>query len=259
MSIDSEQTRVELLQADDDEKFLLRSALDIRHTLASLVAGRALITAHLSPSNQSFLTALLELAEDDSALVLDGSADESINARVAQAAEITCITQLNNVRIQFSVHNPIRVQLDDRPAFRVPLPERVLRLQRREFYRLHTPVTHTVTCSIPVRSEGNDSPTILVRIIDISGGGIAVAVPPSGIAFEPGMEFMDCTLRLPEGDPISTRLVVRNLFRLTNRNGVEMLRAGCQFLDLPRNADTLIQRYILRIERERNARERGNL
>lgn len=259
MSIDSEQTRVELLQADDDERFLLRDALDIRHTLASLVAGRAMITAHLSPGNQSFLTALLELAEDGSILVLDGSTDEAINARFAQAAEVTCITQLNNVRIQFTVHNPAQIQLDGRPAFRAPLPAQVLRLQRREFYRLHTPVTQTVTCSIPVRNEGDDITTILVRIIDISGGGIAVAVPPSGIAFEPGMEFVDCTLRLPEGDPISTRLVVRNLFRLINRNGVEMLRAGCQFLDLPSNADTLIQRYILKIERERNARERGNL
>jgi c-di-GMP-binding flagellar brake protein YcgR len=37
-----------------------------------------------------------------------------------------------------------------------------------------------------------------------------------------------------------------------------MQRAGCEFLDLPRNADSIIQRYILRIERTRNARERGN-
>lgn len=258
MSIDSEQTRVELLRADDDEKYLLRSDREIRHALASLVTGRALITAHLSPGNQSFLTALLGLTDDDTALLLDGSTDESINVRIANAAQIICVTQLHNVRIQFTVDNPVRMQIDGRPAFRAPLPDTLLRLQRREFYRLHTPVTQSVTCSIPVTGEAENAMPVAVRIIDIGGGGIAVAVPPSGFAFDPQMEFPDCTLRLPDADPISTRLVVRNLFRLVNRNGVEMLRAGCQFLDLPRNADTVIQRYILKVERERNARERGN-
>lgn len=258
MANDNEQTRVELLRADDDEKYLLRDEREIRHTLASLVTGRALITAHLSPGNQSFLTALLSLTDNDSALLLDGSTDESINTRVAQAAQVTCVTQLHNVRIQFTIGTPTRMQVDGRPAFRTPLPDTVLRLQRREFYRLHTPVTQSVTCTIPIADAADGGTTVAVRIIDIGGGGIAVAVPPSGVAFEPHMEFPDCTLRLPDADPIGTRLVVRNLFRLVNRNGVEMLRAGCQFLDLPRNADTVIQRYILKIERERNARERGN-
>lgn len=257
MSHENEQTRVELLRADDDEKYLLRDEREIRHVLGTLVSGRALITAHVTPGNQSFLTALLGFS-DDGGVLLDGSTEESINTRIAQAAQVTCITQLNNVRIQFTIDTPGRLQIDGRPAFRAPLPESVLRLQRREFFRLHTPVTQSVTCSIPVADAPDGPASVAVRIIDIGGGGIAVAVPPSGVAFEPNMEFTDCALHLPGADPIRTRLLVRNIFRLVNRNGVEMLRAGCQFLDLPRNADTTIQRYILKIERERNARERGH-
>ena len=78
-----------------------------------------------------------------------------------------------------------------------------------------------------------------------------------GVTFAPGSEFTGCQIRLPDSAPIPARLVVRNLFRLTTRNGVEMLRAGCQFSGMPRGADEVIQRYILKIERERSARQRA--
>ena len=92
--------------------------------------------------------------------------------------------------------------------------------------------------------------------LDISGGGLAVLVPPTETAFEPDMEFADCRLMLPEIGPIATSLRVRNLFRITNRDGSVMLRAGCEFIDLPASMASTIQRYILKTERERNARER---
>ena len=40
-------------------------------------------------------------------------------------------------------------------------------------------------------------------------------------------------------------------------NSTVAKRAGCQFVDLPGQMLTLIQRYIIRVERERKARETG--
>ena len=64
---------------------------------------------------------------------------------------------------------------------------------------------------------------------------------------------------LPDLGIVTARLQVRNVFEITNRNGIRMLRAGCQFMGLSGNASSMIQRYILKIERERSARERGAL
>jgi c-di-GMP-binding flagellar brake protein YcgR len=61
---------------------------------------------------------------------------------------------------------------------------------------------------------------------------------------------------LPETGAIVTSLRVRNLFRITNRDGSIMLRAGCEFIHLSSSMASTIQRYILKVERERNARER---
>ena len=149
MSTDTDLTRIELLSTEDDERYQVRDPIEIRHLLSTLVTRRALITARQNPGNQSFLTALLAV-NNDGTLLLDGSAEETINEWVQMAAQLTCITQLQNVRIQFNVDTPVRIAYEGRPAFRTALPGSVLRLQRREFYRLQTPVTQTVNCIIPL-------------------------------------------------------------------------------------------------------------
>lgn len=256
MATEHNQTRVELLHADDEARFLLRDPREILQLLKSLISARALTTAHLEPGSQSFLTVILDLIEANGALLIDGSKDEAINKQIEAAERITCITQLDRIRIQFALSGATRSDRDDGPVFAAPLPTEVLRLQRRDFYRLSMPVTHAVTCAIPMPLPGGGQKTVSLRILDISGGGIAVVVPPSDFPFEPGMEFSGCELKLPEVEPIRAQLTVRNLFRLVTRNGVEMFRAGCKFSVLPAHAESVIQRYILKVERERNARER---
>ncbi|ATE59431.1 flagellar brake protein [Thauera sinica] len=257
MATDNNQTRVELLHADDESRFLLRDPREIAHLIRELSDERTLVTAHLAPGNQSFLTLVLGLTPGEDTLLLDGSTAEAINRQIEHAEQITCITQLDKVRVQFSLGRPSRSDAGSGPVFSAPLPAEILRLQRRDFFRLSTPVTHTVVCSIPLGAGRGKGGRVDMRILDISTGGIAIAVPPTGIAFEPGMSFAGCRLELPDSEPIPAHLTVRNLFRLVTRNGVEMLRAGCQFSGLPAQAENVIQRYIMKNERQRAARARG--
>lgn len=253
MTIEHELTRVELLQADDPSKYLLKDRREIAAVLRRLLDARELVRARGMPGDDSFLTALLQIDEGDSVLVLDGSPDESINARLGRTTQLDCVTQLDKVRIQFVLERPMLQTWRSGAAFRAALPAELLRLQRREFYRLQAPATHALTCSVPLPGAGE----IAWRIIDISGGGIAIAVPPNDASFAPGDEFAGCRIKLPDSPPIHARLTVRNLFRLTTRNGIGMLRAGCEFSDMPPGADEAIQRYILKTERQRSARQRA--
>ena len=52
-------------------------------------------------------------------------------------------------------------------------------------------------------------------------------------------------------------IVVRSVFESVTRTGVKSKRAGCEFVKLPGSMLTLIQRYIIKVERERKARESG--
>ena len=48
-------------------------------------------------------------------------------------------------------------------------------------------------------------------------------------------------------------LRIQNTFEVTLKNGHKSKRSGCQFVDLQPAMQSLIQRYILKLERERIA------
>lgn len=243
------------LQAD--EKFYLREPRDILQVLRSMIEKRALITAYI-PGSLSTSTAILGVDEDTETLMIDGSPNDTINARMVQASHVLCVSQLDRVRVQFRLSGLRRISNDGYAAFEAPLPDSLLQLQRRDLYRLQIPVSQPVICTIPLPGQNGSPVETDVRVLDISAGGIAIAIPDGDPRFKPGSRFESCLLALPDARPIEVSLTVTNLHRQENRNGIVSARAGCQFGRLPRGAETVIQQYIFRIDRQRSARERGN-
>jgi flagellar brake protein len=149
------------------------------------------------------------------------------------------------------------VSYQGRPAFRAAFPDSLLRLQRREFYRLTVPIARPLRCILPYQKADGSRAQLEVKVVDISGGGLAVVAPPEGIGFEADAEFPNCRLELPEVGIIVATVKVCSMFEITLRNGSTIKRAGCQFKTLPGPMLTLVQRYIIKVERERKARESG--
>jgi len=236
---------------------VLRGKTDIVYNLRSLVQKRAMISAFIDASADSFLTAILDVNPDNDTLILDAASSDVINDRVDGTEQLICVTQLDKIKIQFAATRPVRINHEGHTAFRIALPEVLLRLQRREYYRLIASNPHSLSCLIPVSSGGEKRMVSMeATVLDISSGGLAILLPPNEPTLEPETILNDCRLMLPETGPIVTSLRVRNIFRITNRDGSTMLRAGCEFTDLPASMASTIQRYILKAERERNARER---
>lgn len=249
--------KFELLQADDYSCYLLRGRTDILFNLRGMIQKRAMLSAFIDASADSFLTAIVALSPDENHLVLDAASDETVNRRVEAAEQLICVTQLDRIKVQFAARGIQRIQHEGHDAFRVRVPEVMLRLQRREYFRLTAPSSHSLTCLIPMTIGGEQREiSVEASVLDISGGGLSITVPSEGMVVEPDMEFANCRLMLPETGAIVTSLRVRNLFRVTNRDGSITLRAGCEFIHLSSNMASTIQRYILKVERERNARER---
>jgi c-di-GMP-binding flagellar brake protein YcgR len=249
--------KFELLHSDEYSQYLLHDKPAVLFNLRALMKQRVMLSAFIDAGADSFLTAILAVTADEGHLILDAASDEAVNRRVDGAAQLICVSQLDRIKIQFAVRDLRRHAFEGHEAFRVPLPDVLLRQQRREYYRLTAPTQHGLACLIPV-AQGAEArvKSVEAHVLDISGGGLAVLVPPSEMAFEADMEFPDCRLMLPETGPIATAIRVRNLFRITGRDGSVMLRAGCEFVGLPQSMAATIQRYILRAERERNAHDR---
>lgn len=245
-----------LLEPTDHTQYLLRTKAEILFVLRGLVTNADQLTVYFNEGQDFLLSAVIQVDEDG--LTLDYGANADANTRALAAERLFCIATHDKIRIQFALRGLRRIDHQGRPAFRAALPDNVLRLQRREYFRLTAPVAHPIKCQIPVMKEGGLSFTVLeANVIDISGGGIAMMAPPDDLIFSAGDVFENCRIELPDVGIVITTLEVRNVFDVTLRTGAQVARAGCKFANLPGPMLTLIQRYIIKVERERKARETG--
>jgi c-di-GMP-binding flagellar brake protein YcgR len=245
-----------LVEPRNFAKFLLYGKKDILAVLNKLREDVSLITMFFDSGRELLLTSLI--AADEESLVLDFGPDSSVNRKALAADKLFCVASQGKVRIQFELGRLTQISVDDRPAFRAALPASVLRLQRRDFFRLAMPVTRPLKCTMPVADPDGNVQSVTTNVVDLSGGGLAMTVP-KGMTFERDMEFADCNIELPEIGNITMTIAVRNVFEVELRSGAHITRAGCEFVKPSGLSLTLIQRYIMKVERERKARESGLL
>lgn len=237
-----------------DDRYLVRNPRQIRQLLQALIDQRSLINAHLGGRDLSFPTAILELDDDEDRLLLDGSPSEPANRAAEEAGHLLCFAQLDRVMVRFRLEHLERTGSANHVAFRVPFPSEMVHLQRRELYRLETPITDSPHLRFPVNEDRGEP--LNLRVVDISGGGLAVTVPLDCTAFSLQKRYQ-ARLDMPDTGPLELSLIVCNQLRVKLPNGTEMKRIGMRFDTLPRGGDSAIQRYIFRIDRQRSARKNG--
>lgn len=250
--------KLEFEQADIYSKYLLRSRTEIVFVLKAVQQKGSLITVYFNEGRSFLLTSLIEVDAERGTLSFDMGSDQEMNDRALKADRFVFTTSLDKVKVQFGLKRLELIKHGGRPAFRSPIPETVLRLQRREYYRLSTPIANPVRCRLGLPRPDGTPLVQEIPLLDISGGGICLMVPSElREDFRPDTAFRDCRIELPEEGILVCNLIVRNAFEVTTKSGNQHLRVGCEFDDLPGTRLSMVQRYITRIERERKARAAG--
>ncbi|BDT60564.1 flagellar brake protein YcgR [Massilia varians] len=202
------------------------------------------------------ITAVLDVDPDTNSIVLDRSVERLQNERILEAGTVHCETSLDKIRILFSVENLRYTLHQGKDALRADLPSSLIRLQRREYYRMETPVSNPVRAVIPLPPAlGTGSGVFPLH--DISCGGVAILDNKLQLGAAIGTTIRDCRIELPETGPVIVSLQVRNVLDFTLLNNKTNRRFGMQFVDLSRGGMAGVQRFITKLERERNARLAG--
>ena len=248
----------ELEQTDAYSKFLLYSRSEILAILRSLIQKGSMITAYFDHGRSFLLTSIIALSADNHSFILDLGSDDEMNRKALLANHLIFTTLVDKVKVQFSLDSLTMTQSDGRPAFLGRIPQTMLRLQRREYFRLSTPVANPVKLSTILRLADNTTLAVELPLIDISGGGVGLLVSPEQIKnFQRGDTLDDCRIALPDEGVLVATLSVRNLIEITTRNGSHHFRVGCEYVNLSAARASLVQRYITRVERDRRARLNG--
>mgnify|MGYP001157936484 FL=1 len=254
-----EETRsLEIEQAEAYSEYLLHSKAEIVAVLRSLIQRRALVSAYLDQGRDFLLTSLLEIDAGNDELILDWGRDDAVNRRALQASQLVLSAMVDKVKVQFTLTQLAETLCDGRPAFRAALPDKVLRLQRREYFRLSTPIAKPVKFVTTIKRVDGSTLIAEASLLDISGGGVGLMATPSLAALLPsGMVLSDCKMTLPDEGLLVANLCIRNKFDVTTRGGARYVRVGCEFVAIPGARMSMVQRYITRVERERKARLSG--
>ena len=238
---------------DDYSKYEVRSRSELLSILRGMLTQGSPITFYFNQGYDFLLTSLLEIASDGRTLLFDCGSNVDMNRKVLQADLIKCVSTKERVRIEFTLRGVDPASRSERDAFASDLPESLIRLQRREFYRLSTPQSEPIMANIPVPQK--EGPVKILRsvVADISCGGVGINVAPDQVSVSEDAQFSAVTISLPYAGVVSADLRVRSRYELTLANGRVQQRAGCQFIRLPGAMSNLIQRYIIQVERERKA------
>lgn len=250
----AQKLAVELMSTDEFSQYLLKSKGEMFAVFRGMVEHVSQITMFFNEGRDMVLTDMI--AYGDNGIFLDLGASEEMNRKALDADKLFCVTLLDKVKVQFILRSLKRVEHNGGPAFLAPLPDSVLRLQRREYYRMATPIARPLKCAISLPTASGERKAIDAHIGDISGGGLGIISIPLDVPLETGLQ-LNCRIELPEVGTVSGTVIVRSVFETVTRSGSKSQRAGCEFVKLPGPMLTLIQRYIIKVERERKARESG--
>jgi c-di-GMP-binding flagellar brake protein YcgR len=238
------------LSAEDLERFQIYSRIEIVAVLRALIERRAQATIHFSQGEEFLLSTLLSVNPDFEELVFDCCGDQAANDRLLRSPRLHFVAALDRVRIQFAALHAESTVHDGLPAFRVRIPDSLLRLQRRDYFRVAPPVAKPLLARIADPRE--PARVVELRVLDLSAGGIAVTDPPLGLRLEAGMVLEQCSLDLPGIGEVRFRAEVRSTPAKRASGGAS--RCGLRFLDMPGAVSARVQRYILQLDRDRRSR-----
>jgi c-di-GMP-binding flagellar brake protein YcgR len=245
----------------DMSPYQVHSRREIIKLLRSLVEHRQMINMVANRGDAAIVTSVLEVDEDAGSVIIDCAQRELINDRLLASDNISFETTLEQIRILFFAVQVESCMHDNAPALRIALPQTLVRLQRREFYRVPTPVINPASCTISIPQDDSDLAVHTIRLVlhNVSGGGVAVIDEHAALDGTIGHVYRNCRIDLPGGTLVVATLQLRNLQELRLPNGKQVRRMGCVFVDLPHAMLAAIQRYITKLEREQNARAAGRL
>jgi c-di-GMP-binding flagellar brake protein YcgR len=239
--------KIELFSNDEENDYLVSNPKEIVSILQTIALRKSRVALYYNDGNSMVLTMIL--AADENGVWVDASANPLDNRHIELSKRIVFVSTHNQAKVQFVASDAVLGLYEDSPAFSLALPRKLLRLQRRDYYRLVTPEQGALKCIIrPVPAKAH----ILheVTVMDISIGGVALICEESGVELKPGMVYEHCQINLPEVGIVETTIEVKNSFEVTDRNGNVRRRAGCVFVKPDGKTSMLLQRYVAQMQQK---------
>jgi len=239
----------QLSEAEIEARFHVTGVLPVAFMLAGFAKEHEQFSVMFQAGQEMFLTTVLAVAPETGLFIFDCSGSAESNRKLLASERNVFVGRPDGIRVQFTTGKVSELIYAGSKAFAVALPNYIVRLQRREFFRIATPRAK------PLQFFGRLPEGALLKQpahdISVAGIGLTAARLPDGLVA--GQLLENCRFSLPEDEhDLLFSATVSHLSELEARSGIRQWRLGLQFNKLATADENCIQRYIGRLERERH-------
>ncbi|MBP8168037.1 MAG: flagellar brake protein [Azonexus sp.] len=239
----------QLSEAEIEERFHIAGARPVAFMLAGFAKENDQFSVMFQAGQEMFLTTLLAVKPEKGLFIFDCSGSAETNRKLLASEKNVFVGRPGDIRVQFTTGAVSELIYAGSKAFSVALPKFLVRLQRRDFFRIATPRAK------PLQFFGRLPEGISLQLslhdISVAGAGLTAASLPDGLAS--GQVLENCHFSLPGDDrDLFFDATLNHMSEHEARSGVRHWRLGLAFKKLPVNDENRIQRYIGRLERERH-------
>lgn len=232
---------------DADDRYTLSSRADVVFLLTQMMRRGELFTVYFNSGREFLLTSILDVDEHADTFVFDLGSDPQTNQRLARAERLVFVAAPDGVRVQFVTTQAQGTTFGEHQAFESPLPVDIVKLQRRETFRVETPHRDPLQIVMPQGPRGRA--VLTIRNLSVGGAGVELESETHG--FEPAQRFFDIHIDLRETGRIYTDVQVRHVTRISLKNDRWISMMGLQFVTLSKVDQAKLQRFLVYLERER--------
>lgn len=228
------------------EEFRVTAAAEVAAYLQQLQRGNAAVLLS-GPPGQSLPSRICAFDTEAGVLGLEIGADpEGISQALVAGGEITAVAYLGTIKLQFELDDTVLVSGEQGAVLRSSLPERLYRFQRRQSFRVQPAGSVYPRVVLP----GAVQPGRALRVLDISIGGLALALPADFSPLPPGQVAAGLVLELDRITALRVALLPHHASPVAG-DAHGMLQLGCSFVDLDPAASRSLQVYVDQTQKRR--------
>jgi c-di-GMP-binding flagellar brake protein YcgR len=175
-----------------------------------------------------------------------GNDPDDISQHLVAGGEISATAYLGSVKLQFDLESPVLVNDAQGSVLRSTLPQRLYRFQRRQAFRVQPAGSLFPRVLLPVA----DGSQLVLRVLDISVGGLALQFPPEATPPEPGTNYRELTLELDRTTQLRIGLDVQHVSPW-RADGVAAWQVGGAFTELNAAVTRALQLYVDQTQKRR--------
>lgn len=231
---------------EDLDDFRIASPVEVQSLLRQLLESHAMVTLS-APNGASYTTMLWSVDPARGIVCFSAETNDSRLQPLLDSDEVVAVAYLDSIKVQFDVEGLVQVRGGD-TALNARYPQEVYRFQRRSSFRVrplmsNTPVARFLHPTVPELD-------LSLRILDISLGGLALALPKGVPMVSAGAQIPHCQLELDADTLLDISLTIHHVSVL---NQDMQARLGCEMAKVQGSDERALQNYINQTQKRRHA------